>query len=116
MTLVTSGTGRAPAVARVSAAAFGRALGLQNMGQILEVGDAHGEAAFDGCFGHAVNHAGLLALRHREPPGRPDLAQAGCAVFSHTRHQYGHGLRTKLLGYAVEQYVDRRPVSVYRSV
>src|SRR5208282_1951735 len=98
MTLVTSGSGRTLDLASVPpgtvppTALVGSALGLQNTGQLLEVRDPHRIAAFDGRLGHAENHTCLLALRHGESAGGPDLSQAGRPVFSHAGHQQAHGL------------------------
>src|SRR5208282_4994445 len=92
------------------------ALCLQHLGQILEARDPHRETPFNGRLGHAENHARFLALRHGVSPRGADFSQSGCPVFSHAGHQYGHGLRAKLLGYAVEQHIHRRAMPVHRGV
>ena len=56
------------------------------------------KAALDGRFGHAKDHAGLLALRDGHSSRRFDRAHALRPVVAHAGHQHGDAFGAEFVG------------------
>ena len=85
---------------------------LQGVGQNIQPDHPHREAAIDGRFGHAIDHARLLALRDRHSSHRFDRAHTLRPVIAHAGHQHRNAFGAEFVGQALEQHIGRGTVTV----
>ena len=70
-----------------------------------------GRADLDGGLGHAPDDARRLVLGNRPPVQAAELEQSRRAVAPHAGQQGSNAGPGPVLGHAVEEHVDRRPVT-----
>src|SRR3954467_11595860 len=67
-------------------------------------------------LGHAIDDAGLLALRDSEPASVANGAHAIRSIVPHPGHDYGNRVRSILFRHAAEKHIRRGTMTLYRRI